>query len=98
MYFPEKFPAAEAERIGLVTRVFPAASLHAETLRLARELAGRSSFAVQVTKQNFLSAERLDMTDYIDVEGARHSHVVAGEDAAEGFKAFLRASASQKAG
>jgi len=92
MFFPEKFGAAEAERIGLVTRVFPAAQLHAETERMARELTGRSSLALEMMKRNFLSAERMDIADYIDIEGARHSHVVVSEGAAEGFRAFIRGS------
>jgi len=89
MFFPEKFGAEEALRIGLVTRVFPRETLHAETLRLAHELAGRSATAVEAIKDNFLSAERLGMADYVDLEGARHGHIVASPDATEGFRAFL---------
>jgi 2-(1,2-epoxy-1,2-dihydrophenyl)acetyl-CoA isomerase len=94
MYFPEKFGPAEAERIGLVTRIFPAARLHDETLRLARELAARPRFALQVMKENFLSAERLDVADYIEIEGARHSHVVVSDGATEGFRAFVKAAST----
>jgi len=94
MLFPEKFGAEEALRIGLVTRVFPRESLHAETLRLAHELAGRAPAAVEAIKDNFLSAERLGMADYVDLEGARHGHLVASPDATAGFRAFRTKGAS----
>jgi enoyl-CoA hydratase len=43
--------AAEAERIGLVNRVVPAASLEAEALAFARRLADAAPLAVRYTKQ-----------------------------------------------
>ncbi len=89
MYFPGKFSAAEALTFGLVTRLFPRETLHAETLELARELAGRSRGAVEAIKDNFLSAERLSLRDYVSVEGARHGYLVQGPDAAAGFRAFV---------
>jgi enoyl-CoA hydratase/carnithine racemase len=44
-------PAAEAERIGLVNRVLPAAALESEALALARRLAELPPLAVRYTKQ-----------------------------------------------
>ncbi len=46
----DPLPAAEAERIGLVNRVVPAASLDAEALAFARRLAAGAPLAVRYTK------------------------------------------------
>lgn len=43
--------AGEAQRIGLVTRVVPDESLHAEALKLARELAAGPAAALAATKR-----------------------------------------------
>lgn len=47
----DSFPAAEAERIGLVNRVVPRQQLESETMRLADALAVVDPFAMQVTKR-----------------------------------------------
>jgi enoyl-CoA hydratase len=44
-------PAVEAERIGLVNRVVPAADLDAEAMAFAQRLADGAPLAVQYTKQ-----------------------------------------------
>ena len=46
----DPLPAAEAERIGLVNRVVPAASLDAEAMAFARRLAAAAPLAVRYTK------------------------------------------------
>lgn len=51
--------AMEAERIGLVTRVVPAASLATEALQLARALATASATAQQLTKRLFYELDNL---------------------------------------
>jgi enoyl-CoA hydratase len=47
----DPLPAAEAERIGLVNRVVPAADLEREAMALATRLAAGAPLAVQYTKQ-----------------------------------------------
>ena len=47
----DPLPAAEAERIGLVNRVVPAAALEDEALAFARRLAEGAPLAIQYTKQ-----------------------------------------------
>ena len=42
-YFSDRIPAEEAERLGVVNAVFPAAELEAEVLDRARRLAGRAA-------------------------------------------------------
>lgn len=75
LFFSEKFGADEALRYDLITRIFPAESLHEEVLILAGELAQTKAFALRMMKANILSAERMDIADYIEIESARHLHI-----------------------
>lgn len=90
LYFlPGKFGAAEALRIGLVSRVFPAASFRADALAIARELASASPSALRTMKANFNDAERLGLAAYLELESKRHLEVASGADAREAFRAFV---------
>jgi len=89
MYFlPEKFTAAQARDIGLVSRVFEAARLRDEVGAIAARLAAAPPHALREMKRNFLDAERLEFGTYIGVETERHVKVMAHSDAKEAFKAF----------
>ncbi|WP_235037945.1 enoyl-CoA hydratase/isomerase family protein, partial [Novosphingobium sp. 18052] len=72
LFFPERFGAGEAHRLGLVTRLFAADALHCEALTLAEHLAKRDPLALRLMKANCLSAETLPIDEYIEVESARH--------------------------
>ena len=90
LYFlSAKFNAAEALRIGLVSRVFPDAAFRAEIAAIARELADASPAALRGMKANFVDAEKLGLADYLRVESRRHIAVMAGPDSKEAFRAFL---------
>jgi 2-(1,2-epoxy-1,2-dihydrophenyl)acetyl-CoA isomerase len=95
LFFPEKVTARDALAYGLVTRLFPAASLHDEVLGLAEELAGHHPFPLRMMKANVLSAERMDIEEYIEVESARHLHVTASPSLREGIEAFARGRAGK---
>lgn len=88
MFFPDKIGSAQALALGLVSRVYPAAELHAEAMGAAQQLAGRSRLALRMMKANFVSAERLSIRDYIEVEGARHAQVVTSPETTASFRAF----------
>ena len=90
LYFlPGKFDASEAERIGLVARVFDDERLEAEIDLVANRLAEAAPLALAGMKQNFLDGERLPLADYIDVETARHQAITDSEDTKEAFAAFV---------
>lgn len=90
LYFmPEKFGAAEALRVGLVSRVFPLTELREEVGKIAARLAAAPPHALREMKMNFLDAEKLDFRSYIKLETERHSKVMAHADAKEAFKAFV---------
>lgn len=92
LFFPEKLTARDALDVGLVTRLFPHESLHDEVLALAGELAGHHPFPLRTLKANVLSAERMGIEEYIEVESARHLHVTAGPSLREAIESRARRS------
>lgn len=60
--------AAEAERIGLVNRVFPHDSLRDETLTLARQIAANPSRAVVATRELLDRGDGLSLDDALALE------------------------------
>ena len=88
-FLPEKFDAAEAQRLGLVARVFPDETFASETEALVQRLAKQSPTALWALKANFVAAERMSFADFVDLEAERHLRVTASEDTAEGFRAFV---------
>jgi 2-(1,2-epoxy-1,2-dihydrophenyl)acetyl-CoA isomerase len=91
MLLPAKFGSAEALAHGLVTRVFPHATLHDETLAVAKQLLGYNAFALRMAKMNMVSAEQLSMSEFVEIESARHMHVVNSPSLRQGFADFLKA-------
>lgn len=90
LYFlPEKFDAAEALRIGLVSRVFPAETFREDARAVADRLAAAAPLALQGMKANFVAAERVGFRDFIDLETERHGRITASEDCKEAFHAFV---------
>jgi 2-(1,2-epoxy-1,2-dihydrophenyl)acetyl-CoA isomerase len=74
LLFPEKFSARQALDYGLVTRLYPRADLYEKALAAAEELCSRDPFALAMMKANLVSAEKLDLHQYIELESARHLH------------------------
>ena len=72
LLLPDKFDAAEALRIGLVSSLHEADELHEKATELAERLCGYDPFALRLMKANCLSAERLGMEEYAEIEMARH--------------------------
>jgi 2-(1,2-epoxy-1,2-dihydrophenyl)acetyl-CoA isomerase len=90
LFFPEKIDASEALELGLITRLFAPDALHDEVLARAETLASHHPFPLRMMKANLLSAERMDLGEYIEVESARHLHVAAGPSLRQGIEAFVR--------
>lgn len=87
--FPDKFGAMQALECDLVTRIFSAATLEAETERLALELASKSPFALASLKANLVAAERLSLGDFIELEGAKHMHLLQSPECAAAVAEFI---------
>lgn len=81
--------AAEADRVGLVTRVVPAAETLTAALELAASVAGMPPLAVRAAKEAVCAAEELPLARGVAFE-RRLFHLLFGtEDQREGMAAFL---------
>ena len=85
----ERFDAAEAERIGLVSRTLPDAELMNHVRGVARRLADSAPIALREIKRNLNDAMRLSFSEALDREADRHSRCGTTEDNTEAAKAFL---------
>lgn len=81
--------AAEALRIGLVTRVVPAAELDTEARRLAAEIAANAPLAVQTAKRLLYAQQNLTIEQAMEQVTFFLSTLRQSEDHHEGVAAFL---------
>jgi methylglutaconyl-CoA hydratase len=87
----EPVDAAEALRLGLVNRRFPAASFLAEARAYAATLASRSASALELTKRLLYGMDGLSFEEAI-ARGAEINVIARGtEDCRSGVRAFLEA-------
>jgi enoyl-CoA hydratase/carnithine racemase len=81
--------AAEAQRIGLVNRVVPAAALGEATMQLAATIAARSAHTIRIGKAAFHRQRGLPLDEaYAHCAAVMVENLLA-EDAIEGIGAFL---------
>ena len=88
-FLPRKIDATEAFTIGLVARVLPDDSFRDETDALLQALLKKSPSALRGLKENYVAAERMTLSDFVDFEAERHLRIAASEDTAEAFRAFI---------
>lgn len=81
--------AAEAEKIGLVTRIFPAAELIAEAKKIAAQIASYSLPAVMMIKESINKAYETPLREGLMFERRLFHSSFATEDQKEGMKAFV---------
>jgi 2-(1,2-epoxy-1,2-dihydrophenyl)acetyl-CoA isomerase len=85
----EKFRAADAERIGLVSRVVADGELMGEVRRVAERVAGFAPLTMRAIKANLNDALDSSFTEQLDREADRHIRCGLTEDAREAATAFL---------
>jgi 2-(1,2-epoxy-1,2-dihydrophenyl)acetyl-CoA isomerase len=85
----EKIGAAEAQRIGLVNRVVPAAELEAAAQAYAERFARISPVAVALTKRAFNRAVMPDFERWLEEEAMLQQAAADGGDVSEGIRAFV---------
>lgn len=85
----EKFGAEEAERIGLVARVFDDESFRAEVDAIATRLARSSPTALRALKGHYVAAEELGFAEFLDRETEAHMRITRSKDTQEAFRAFM---------
>lgn len=81
--------AEEAQAIGLVTQVVPAASLMETGLAAARSIAAKGPLAVRLAKQAVQHGADLDLANACAYETAQFALAFATADQKEGMRAFL---------
>jgi 2-(1,2-epoxy-1,2-dihydrophenyl)acetyl-CoA isomerase len=85
----EPLSAADAERIGLVARVVPAASLMTEAHQVAMRLAALAPQALALTKYALDRSWTVGLDDALEDEAYRQGLAGATADHREGIAAFL---------
>jgi enoyl-CoA hydratase len=85
----EPISAAEAERIGLVSRVVPNEVLETDALDLAAEIAKRAPLALRLAKESVNAAYEMSLTDALAHERRLFYLLFASEDQKEGMAAFI---------
>lgn len=85
----EQIDAAEAHRIGLVNRVFPATSLVDDAVALAAAMARLAPLALQRIKEAANGSVDLPLEQGLELERACHDSLWTSEDRREGIRAFL---------
>ena len=81
--------AAEAERAGLVSRVFPAKTLLEEALKVAAKIAEKSMLTAMLVKEAVNRAQETSLSEGLLFERRMFQAAFATEDQKEGMAAFL---------
>jgi enoyl-CoA hydratase len=81
--------ATEAERIGLVNKVVPAADLRSEAVALAKVLAAKAPLAVRYILDAVYTGADLPLPQANQLEATLFGMAAATSDAKEGTRAFL---------
>ncbi|MDV7352795.1 enoyl-CoA hydratase-related protein [Rhodococcus oxybenzonivorans] len=87
-FLPTKFDAAEALRVGFVSRVFPSATFREDAGALTAALGAHDVGTLRTMKQNFLDAERLPLDRYVEVEARRQLDSFVGDARAATLERF----------
>jgi len=88
-YLSERVDAKEAQQLGLVNEVVPAADLERRALDLALRLARGPRIAYRYMKENLNRAVGGDVGECLDLEATHHVHTSLTEDHREAAKAFV---------
>ena len=85
----DMIPAADAERFGLVNRVFPAAELKDATMKLAGRLANNAPLAIKAILECVDEGMEHGLMRGLDAEREKFITIGKTEDARNGIQAFL---------
>jgi len=88
LFLGDRVSAEQAERIGLVNRVVPAASLMDEAYALAARLASGPGFALGMTKTMLNEELDIDFAAAIEAEAQAQAICMQSSDFGEAYQAF----------
>ena len=89
MFVGSRISAAEAERLGLVNKVVPAADLMATTFEMADAIADKSPLVLKLLKRTLTDGDEMPLRAALRHEQAMIGLVLDSADAHEGCTAFL---------
>jgi enoyl-CoA hydratase len=81
--------AAEAERVGLASRVVPAKSLMEEAMKAAQKIVEKSQISARIVKECVNRAQEVSLAEGLLFERRMFHALFATEDQKEGMAAFL---------
>jgi enoyl-CoA hydratase len=84
-----KLSPEDALRMGIVSRVIPAAEFEAETKKITQDLAAAAPLSVRDSKHAMTSANRAALTTALDEEIRLQIHCFQSDDCLEGLNAFI---------
>jgi 2-(1,2-epoxy-1,2-dihydrophenyl)acetyl-CoA isomerase len=88
-YFSDRLSAADAQRLGIVNAVFPAAGFDVEVRQRAVRLASGPRVAYRYMKENLNRAVDGELGECMDIEATHHVHTGLTEDHRAAAKAFV---------
>lgn len=94
----DRFPAAEAERFGIVNQVVPDAELESRVDEIATRLARGPAIAIGNTKRLLNASLHNSIEAQLQMEGEQFSHCAASQDWVEGVTAFAEKRKAQFTG
>ena len=89
LFAPERIPAEEAARLGLLNRVVPDDTLEQEAHALARRIASGPRRAIRRMKENIRRAHGLGLEECMDREAERIIESMRDADHREAVRAFV---------
>jgi 2-(1,2-epoxy-1,2-dihydrophenyl)acetyl-CoA isomerase len=89
VFFGDDLTAADAERLGLVNKVVPAADLEAETKKWATRLAQGPTFAIGLSKRLLNRSLQSDIDTCFAEEAFTQALTANSEDMREGIRSFM---------
>jgi 2-(1,2-epoxy-1,2-dihydrophenyl)acetyl-CoA isomerase len=89
VFFGDDLSAADAERLGLVNKVVPAAQLEAALREWATRLAQGPTFAIGLSKRLLNRSLQADMDALFAEEAFSQALTAQSEDMREGIRAFM---------
>lgn len=89
MMLGEKISAEEAEKMGMIYKVFPAESFRIETEKIAQKLAQMPTKALALTKQALNKSLTNNLEEQLVLESKLQIESAQSEDYSEGVKAFM---------
>ena len=89
VFLGDELSATDAERLGLVNKVVPAAELEGELRAWAKRLAAGPSFAIGLSKRLLNRSLQADMDTLFAEEAFTQALVANSEDMREGIRSFM---------